>query len=354
MTKRERVKATTPPDNYFVGQKSALKFSSTGCAVLDCALGGGLVLGRVANIVGDKSTAKTALATEAIINFLLAYPNGKAKYAESEAAYNKAYAAAMGLPLNLVDFGNEETPLNTIEDFARDLEAFVDAQIKMARPGIYVLDSLDALSDEAEMSRNLEKGSYGMQKAKNLSIMFRKLTRKIEKSQVLLIVISQVRDNIGAIFGEKHKRSGGRALDFYATHAIWLAHMGQIHKTIKGVKRPVGIEVKASVKKNKVSLPFRQASFNFEFGFGIDDVTASINWLLEVGRFGDTGLLPETSTEKEVIKYINSIGGLNTEEYIELKQKLTPIVQNAWREIETLFIPKRSKYPNKEKVNATT
>lgn len=349
MTKRERVKAETPSDNYFVSQKSALKFTSTGCTVLDCALGGGLVLGRITNIVGNKSTAKTALATEAIVNFLLTYPEGSARYAESEAAYDKSYAEAMGLPLGKVDFGNEENPLNTIEDFARDLEKFVDAQTKEKRPGIYVLDSLDALSDEAEMNRDLEKGSYGMQKAKNLSIMFRKLTRKIEKSQVLLIIISQVRDNVGVFMGEKHKRSGGRALDFYATHAVWLDHMGYITKTVKGVKRPIGIEVRAKIKKNKVSLPFREASFNFEFGFGIDDVTASINWLLEVGRFGDAGLLPETSTEKEVTKYINSIGGLNTEEYIELKQKLTPIVQNAWREIETQFIPKRSKYPSKEK-----
>lgn len=349
MVRPERVKSTLQTDNYFVGQKSALKFSSTGCAVLDCALGGGLCIGRIANIVGNKSTAKTALATEAIVNFLLAYPEGGARYAESEAAYDKGYAEAMGLPLNKVDFGNVEEPLNTIEDFARDLEKFVDAQTKEKRPGIYVLDSLDALSDEAEMSRDLEKGSYGMQKAKNLSIMFRKLTRKIEKSQVLLIIISQVRDNVGVFMGEKHKRSGGRALDFYATHAVWLDHMGQIIKTIKGVKRPIGIEVRAKIKKNKVSLPFREASFEFIFGFGIDDVSASINWLEEVGRLGDADWLP---VKADVKKFLTEVEGLSTEEYIELKQKLTPVVQNAWREIETQFIPKRSKYPTKEKTNA--
>lgn len=344
-SKRERVKAVAVPNNYFVGQKTALKFTSTGCAVLDCALGGGFCIGRIANIVGDKSTAKTALATEAIINFLIDYPEGRARYAESEAAYDKDYAAAMGLPIDLVDFGDEEKPLNTVEDFALDLEKFVDERTKLARPGIYVLDSLDALSDEAEMSRDLKEGTYGVQKAKNLSIMFRKLTRKIEKSQVLLIVISQVRDNIGVVFGEKHKRSGGRALDFYATHAVWLAHMGQIHKTIKGVKRPVGIEVKASVKKNKVALPFRQASFNFEFGFGIDDVTASIGWIEEVGRLDDCDFIPKEAPEFK--KFMSKIDTLNTEEYMELKQKLTPVVQNAWREIETSFIPKRTKYPNK-------
>src|SRR5882724_11384138 len=147
MVRPERVKSALQTDNYFVGQKSALRFVSTGCTLLDCALGGGWVIGRIANVVGNKSTAKTALATEAIVNFLLAYPEGNARYAESEAAYDKSYAEAMGLPLNKVDFGNEENQLNTIEDFARDLENFVDTQTKKKLPGIYVLDSLDALSD---------------------------------------------------------------------------------------------------------------------------------------------------------------------------------------------------------------
>lgn len=345
MAARVRAKVEESVDNYFTSSKSSIKFSSTGCTLLDCALGGGYVLGRVTNIVGDKSTSKTALATEAIINFLVAYPNGKAKYAETEAAYDKEYAKAMGLPLGKVDFGDADNPLNTVEDFAQDLEKFVDEQTQKKCPGIYVLDSLDALSDEAEMSRDLKEGTYGVQKAKNLSIMFRKMTRKIEKSNVLLIVISQVRDNIGAMFGEKHKRSGGRALDFYATHALWLANLGRIKKTIKKVERPIGIKIKASIKKNKIALPFREAEFGFMFGFGIDDVAASLTWLHAVGRFADTELLPETASKEDLAKLFREVENLSTEEYIELKQKITPIVQKVWREIETQFIPHRKKYP---------
>jgi len=342
MSKRERVKASDQPDNYFVSSKEGLKFTSSGCAKLDCDLGGGYVLGRVVNIVGDKSTAKTALATEAIINFLLQFPNGKAKYAETEAAYDKGYAEAMGLPVDLVDFGNEDEPLTTVEDFARDLEKFIEEQTEKKRPGIYVLDSLDALSDEAEMSRDLEKGTYGTQKAKNLSTMFRKLTRKLERSQVLLIVISQVRDNIGVVFGDKHKRSGGRALDFYATHVLWLAHRAQLTKTIKGVKRPIGIQVIAKVKKNKVGLPLREATFNFLFGFGVDDVSASLEWLKEVDKLNEVEhLFPGKPYEK----FLKEVESMETQDYLKLKHDLTPIVQSVWAEIETSFIPKRTKYP---------
>ncbi len=333
-----------PPDNYFTGPKSNLQFVSSGCTLLNCALGGGYPLGRIVNIVGDRSSGKTWLATEAIINFLITYPNGKAKYAESEAAYDKGYVAEMGLDIGKVDFGNPENPLTTVEEFAHDLEEFVDKQIKAGQPGIYVLDSLDALSDEAEMSRDLEKGTYGMQKAKNLSIMFRKLARKIERSQVLLIVVSQVRDNINAMFGEKHRRSGGRALDFYASQIQWLAHIKTIKKTINKVERPTAILIKSNLKKNKVGLPFRTCEFSFEFGFGINDLEASLNWLKEVGRLGDADL-----NDASLKEYIRTTATFTTEEYTKDSKKYGEIVKQVWREVETSFLPTKRKYPTAEK-----
>ncbi len=92
---RERKKLKEAEDgpsdqaNYLAGDKPNLSFINTGCTILDCALGGGLPLGRIANIVGDKSTAKTALATEVIINFVRAYPHGKAAYRDAEWAFDR-------------------------------------------------------------------------------------------------------------------------------------------------------------------------------------------------------------------------------------------------------------------------
>lgn len=279
-------------------------------------MGNGYPLGRVVNIVGDKSTAKTGLAMEALINFLLAYPDGRAAYRETEAAFDRRYAEAMGLPVEKVDFGPEEL-LNTVEDFERDFDLFLDAQIKAKKPGIYVLDSLDALSDEAEMDREIGKGSFGAAKAKELSAFFRKSANKIEKAKVLLLIISQVRDNIGAMFGEKSKRSGGRALDFYSTITVWLSHMETLSKTINKVKRPIGIVIRAKCKKNKIALPFREAEFQFLFGYGVDDENASIDWLRDVNR-------------------------LRLDE--EPPQDLKGTVKQVWREIETTFLPAKSKY----------
>jgi recombination protein RecA len=322
-----------------VGDKPGIKFLPSGCTILDCALGGGYPLGRIVNIVGDRSTAKTALATEAMINFIQQYPDGTAAYRESEAAFDKNYAEAMGLKLNKVDFGDEDKPLLTVEDFAKDLDRFLDEQVKSNTPDIYVLDSLDALSDDAEMDAEFGKASYGMQKAKALSTMFRKMARKIERSQVLLLIISQVRDNIGVIFGEKHRRAGGKALDFYASQVVWLSSIKTLKKTIKGVERPYGVVVRAKVKKNKVGLAFREVDFEFRFGYGVEDLGASIRWLHAVGRTKDAGLSPT-----EAKTYLNSLDSMKDTEYREEQITVSKVVKQVWAEIETTFLPTRQKY----------
>lgn len=339
MAKRERAAIKEKPVPYFVGTKPGLKFVSSGCTLLDCALSGGYVLGRVVNIVGDKSTAKTALAAEAVINFLLAYPDGAARYNEVEAAFDQEYAAAMGMPVERVDFGDPDDPCLTVEQFEADFTLFLDNCIKKGVPGIYVLDSLDSLSDEDELERKPGVGTYGTAKAKAMSTMFRKLTRKVELSKVLLVVISQVRDNIGAMFGEKHKRSGGRALDFYASQIMYLANLGPLEKTIGGIKRPIGISIKAHIKKNKVGLPLRKVTFDFMFGYGVDDLSASLDCLKEYKRLDEIGL-----REANIKDYLKNTDALDQQEYEKECQRLAVAVKKVWREVETTFLPKRAKY----------
>lgn len=316
---REKLEIESTVSNIYFSEKT-IKFISSGCTILDCVLGGGYPLGRVVNIVGDRSTAKTALATEAVINFLRQYPDGVAYYRETEASFDKSYALSMGMPLDKVDFGDEDAPLLTVEDLAKDLDSFVDQQIKAKTPGIYVIDSLDALSDEAEMEATGQAG-FGMQKAKLLSIMFRKVTRKIERANVLLLVVSQVRENIGVSFGEKYRRSGGKALDFYASQVVWLAHLKTLKRTISKVERPYGVLIKAKTKKNKVAMPFRECEFPFIFGYGVEDLEASIAWLKSVGK------VFEIVSEYEIAQDVAAK---------EVKQ--------TWVDIEAKFAPIRKKY----------
>ncbi len=333
MPKRQRVSVIDRGEGSTSSSPSLRTFSS-GCTLLDCVLGGGWPLGRVVNIVGDKSTGKTLLAIEACANFAREFPDGRIVYLEAEAAFDKSYARNLGLPVDLVEFPEN---LATIEDMFENLETLVQQE---QRPTLYVVDSLDAISDAAETDRGIRDAAFAMNKQKKLSELFRRLNAKMSHSSVTLMIVSQVRDNIGVTFGDKTKRSGGRALDFYATHVIFLAHIGQLKKTRDKVERAIGIKVTARCKKNKLSSPFRECTFPVIFEYGVEDVEAGLQWLIEVGATQDTlGL-----SEADAAKLIKKLGSLSAEEYLQERTNVSAAVRETWHKVEDGFRPTRRKY----------
>lgn len=337
-----RAPAAVAAGSYFVGDKSGLQFVSSGCAIMDAALGGGYVLGRVANIVGDRSAGKTLCAMEIVANFHNTYPTGHSRYAESEAAFDIAYAGALGIPIDKIEFNTAGVPLGTIEDLHKDMLRVLDENT--GRPKLYVIDSLDALSDDAEIERDFNKDDMGGKKPKLIGQLFRRLIQRIEDEDMLLVVVSQLRENMTAMaFQEKYKRSGGKALDFYASHIVWLNEIGKLKKKVGGLERIVGVDVKARVRKNKVGLPFRECKYPILFGYGIDDLTACAEWLLENNR--ETVLRDELGMSKSghatLIANVRNKGGADA---IELRRKMTAVVAREWAAIETTFLPQSRKY----------
>lgn len=319
---------------YFRPQ-SALDFIPSGCRLLDCVLGGGWALTRISNVVGDFSTGKTLLAIEATANFARKYPKGRIRYAEAEAAFDQSYAASIGMPIDRVEFTDED--FLTITDFYNDLTKFL-SQLG-GEPGLYILDSLDAMSSVAEQEKDFGKGDYGT-KAKDMGKLLKDCVKFIKKSNAHLMIISQERDNIGVMFGKKSTRSGGRALDFYASQVLWLAKKKTIEQTVNKLKRAVGLEIKAKVEKNKISVPLGVIDFNIRFSFGVDDFTSCLDWLEEVGYekkvFAEFGV-----TKKSEL--VNHFNGMSNDEYWEQLGKLGDMTIEAWTEVEDSFRPERSR-----------
>lgn len=269
---------------YFSRPKDNLQFIKSGSTLLDLALGGGWARRRIVNVVGDKAVGKTLVCIEMSANFAIQEPKGKIRYREAESAFDNDYAEALGFPIERVDFGE---PIDTIEDVFEDLEAV----LKGAKgPELYIVDSLDSLSDRAELERKIDEGSYGTGKAKMMSQLFRRLIRNLADKDVTVVFVSQVRDNIGVMIGKKTTRSGGRALDFYASQVCFLAQLEKLKRTIKGITRVTGTKVKATIEKNKIALPYREAEFSVLFGHGIDDEASCLDFIKKIGMEIDKNL----------------------------------------------------------------
>jgi RecA/RadA recombinase len=272
-------------------------YFGTGCKLLDMVVGGnkgvfGFPAGKFVNIVGDRSSGKTFVSNEIIANAYYKYGKKlKWVYDDCESGYSFDTNAMYGFEIKPLDSPNS----TTVEEAFCNISNFANS-LKEGQVGIYVLDSLDGLTskeqdDRAEervkafnKGKEFDKGSYGMGKAKYLSQeFFPQLCSVIQDKNILVIIVSQVRDNVEMFSFEKYSRAGGKAMDFYAHTVLWLATRKKIvKKDSDGKERSVGVVVEAKTSKSKTPRPFRNCMFTLIYDYGLDDVGSSIDYLFEL------------------------------------------------------------------------
>lgn len=178
----------------------------------------------------------------------------------------------------------------TVEEFYFNVDDAFDRE----QPFVYVLDSMDALDcedDEEHFQKKKKanrkgktdtKGNYGTAKAKANSNNLRRVCAKISRTDSILIIVSQTRSNIG--FGAQFNPetvSGGKALKFFATWAIWTTVREQIVKEIGERKTNLGILTHVKFAKNRLTGQKHRVEFPLLWDLGIDDVGSMVDWLIE-------------------------------------------------------------------------
>lgn len=376
-------------DNIYRVEEPEVEFFSTGSQGLDNALGEGWPSSRLLNIQGDSSSGKTLLAEEAVANHMAKWPTGKIWYVDAEATFIEEYARNIGIDTSKIEFVEG---IYTVEDWFRMLEeinnhvdATIEARGKKKKPkksevdeeekeeenksgliyvqpfevpedfhGLIILDSIDAISDESEMGRDIGEGSYGGDKAKKFSQAFRRLNSRISNKNITVIGISQLRDMVNSPVPGVKIRSGGKAIEFYSSIVVRLAEtktQSKIKRTEKGAERIVGLHVEASCNKNKVGRPYRKAKFKILFEYGIDDMTSNLEWMEEenpaylkkVSPAGDVSVVNEKGAVN-INTYMKRVFALSQEEHKAKRKEIADITREAWNEIEARFTLGVKKY----------
>lgn len=227
-----------------------------------------------------------------------------------------------------------------ITDFYGGLyKRFEMIEKKKAKKFIYLCDSMDALrsgTSEEKFRESIDNddvaGDYNLEKAKTNSMRLPEVVAKCEEHDCIVIILSQLRDNIGAkMFQKKHITSGGNALKYYATWQLWSTLGKEFKKTVHGNDRQIGITSRISVEKNRLSGKEWVIELPIYWTYGIDDIGGCVDFLIDEKSIKNTkaGLIaPDFNFEGSRNELILKI------HQDKMQRILKAAVVETWRDIE--------------------
>lgn len=267
-------------------QVSDMGFVSTGSYALNRVISGnyldGIPIGMLTQFMGEASTAKTVFATH-----ILKDAQNKGYYSvlvDSENAYNPDFAKSLGInPEKLI-----YTAPETLEDCFQVIQDTIVAirEVDKDTPIVIAYDSIAVSPSKAEYEAENYEGNnmQGAVRAKATGACLRKINPLLRKYKVALVVINQIRNKIGVMYGDPTTlAAGGKSLEYY---------LGVNMKTISNKtsdlikddnKKVIGIQGKIRNTKNKVAVPFRETTFKLLYDKGLDPFEGLIDCLIEDG-----------------------------------------------------------------------
>ena len=268
----------------------------TGIPQLDLALGGGLPVGRLVTLIGAKSVGKSTLSVHCMAQ--IQKHNGISLGLDVERSNLKSRCEAQGLdmsrylacqPESLDTY--EETDIDTGKkvkvkgafDIMESVIRVVRQKDKDALIGI-VLDSVAGSSVAQEMEADVGKAGMGAH-ARILSQAFRKIMPTIHDMNCVLLLVNQLKQKIGVMFGNPDTYIGKNPIDFHSAITLEMTRGKTFPESAKD-EEAEGIITRVHVSKNKVGKPFARIEYVTFFDRGIDTLWESIGFLRNT-----TGLL---------------------------------------------------------------
>lgn len=225
----------------------------TGCHAIDFVSGGGIPENRITQIVGGYSAGKTTLVIKSMVQFQKKYTDGFCFIIDTEFAFDLAYAKVLGVDLSRL--------LVVQPDSGEDAVDLLMRLLKQDVPIYGTVDSIPGVIPLAEIESTVEQnfmGKHPMLINRMVKLANNRMKRSLadeDAPPTVLVLINQIREKIGLVFGNPETTPGGRGKDFFSGLILNLRGGEKLLTEIEkaGIKKKVsyGREYNVTVVKNK-------------------------------------------------------------------------------------------------------
>jgi recombination protein RecA len=270
----------------------AIRRISSGSLALDIEIGGGWAQGKIHEIYGPFSSAKTYLALLTVATNMKKYPDAKFAWVPFE-PFDIERAEQIGVDLNRL--------LITEAEYMEQGFDIAEALIKSGELFMIVIDSWGAACPKAELEGDMEAFTVGL-RARIGNKFIRKIAGANDKLTAIdvdlgnttILILNQVYQGIGPYASEE--TPGGRAVGFFSVIRVRVRKKELEPKD----EAPVAQETAFVVEKNKTFAPKKRGSFWFCL---VDNKRGKAGEIWRFGEILEYGIIADVITRGGAMYY---------------------------------------------------
>jgi recombination protein RecA len=245
-----------------------IEFATTPSPNLNKTLNGGFPYGRQVLVWGNKSSGKSSFCLQ-----MIGEEQAKGKvcaWIDAEMSFDADWAKSLGVDVD-----------NLIVSQARTINDMVDVATDLMKSGVDVIivDSISALLPAVYFEKDSTELKQ-LENTKQIGAEARDMTNAVkmlnyannQEKPTLLVLISQARNNISAMYTTQQP-TGGMAVKFYSSTIVKLFSSESDNQAIKGkiyvgdkiIEEKIGRKVRWQVQFSKTSPAFQEGEYDFYF-----------------------------------------------------------------------------------------
>lgn len=301
----------------------------TPITLLNTALGGGLLRGRITEVFGPEQCGKTTFGLSCLA--INQQHGGVSGYLDTEYATSKQAAIELA-KVNAEELIHLDVP--NLESLLTTVNEFFDLAPRNV-PVALLVDSVAGKASQRDLDTPFDKTKQQGVTPKMLRLFFQKVAELIAEREAVCIFTNHETYKVQPKPWEQpYTTPGGTPLRFWTSTRLRLQHVSMVKQNDSTI---VGTKGRVTVIKHRADAPYRKVEFYtmlYPPHKGLDDATSVFMYLREKGFFvvkkGGWFQLDETGPSYQREDLLSALRNSTSPLGIQLRQEAATLFQHSW------------------------